>query len=167
MVDDIWLEAAAAVAADADADMRREAAEVYAAEAARTRLLDLRGQLRVQVRCGQVLTGRKADDEPIGAHLVLTSVQQGAGVASVLVVPVDSVVAVDGSTVELRDESEATRPRTLSSWLRERWGDGEVLRILDRTGRTHVGALALVAADHVRLESGRVIALHAVDAWGT
>lgn len=165
MVDEMWLEAAAMVAADVDADLRREAVEVYAAEAARTRIEDLGGAMRVRVRCGHVLAGVADPREPIAEHLVLAASGAGARDHVALVVPTWAVIAVDGSAVALRDEADGPRPRSIGSWLRERWHEGDVLRILDRSGTMHIGPLSMVGADHVRLASGRCIALRAVDAW--
>lgn len=165
MVDEVWLEAASVVASDADADLRMEAADVYAAEAARTRLVDLSGPLRVQLRSGQVLTGRAVDDESIADHLVLGASHTDARDRVTVVIPTRAVVLIDGSAVALRQEEHGIGPRSIASWLRERWHEGDVLRILDRSGATHLGALSLVGADYVRLESGRCLAIHAVDAW--
>lgn len=165
--DDLWLEAAAAIHAEADADLRADAAEVFAAEAARTHLVDLRGSLRIQLRSGAVVRGRaSAGSERIDGHLSLTDAAASGGGAAepVLLVPVEAVVVIDDSESALPSESPS-RPRSLGSWLRDRWSQGEVVRILDRCGATHVGVVTFVGADHVRLDSMRRIAYRAVDAW--
>lgn len=169
MVDEVWLEAAAAVSADDAAEVRADAAELFAAEAARTRLVDLRGSVRIRVRCGETLQGIVTTDDPVDAHVMLTSAPSpgtfDGGRTRCLLVPTDAVLQIDGSSIDLRQEAVTRVPRTIGSWLRERWSDGEVVRILDRSGVVQTGAVTFVGADHVRLDSGRCVAWSAVDAW--
>ena len=171
MVDEVWLEAAAAVSADAAAELRADAAEVFAAEAARTRLVDLRGSVRIRLRCGESVEGTVVTDDPVDARLVLTAAPSSGslegGRPRCLLVPTDAVLQIDGSSIALRQEAVTRVPRTLGSWLRERWADGDVVRVLDRSGVVQTGALTFVGADHVRLDSGRCVAWAAVDAWST
>ena len=164
MVDRVWLEAAAAVSAHRDAELRADAAEVFASEAARIRLVDLHGPLAIRVRCGQVLRGQRDDQEPVDGHLSLRP-DPGTSPRQILLVPSRAVISIEGSVMDLRPELDADRGRSLASWLRERWQDGEVLRILDRSGLVHAGPVEAVGADHVRLTSSQCIAYDAVDAW--
>lgn len=161
MSDDVWLEAASRVRAEVDDELRDEAREVFHAEAARVRVPDLRGDVRVTVRCGQVLAGPIAR-ERVDGHLVLAD-PDGRGI----VIPVGSIVRIEGARPALRDEGEGREP-TIGSWLRERWLAAESLRVLDRLGCWHVGAVAFVGADHVRLGSSTgdvTIIAASVDAW--
>lgn len=163
MSDDLWLEAAAAIHAETDAELRADAAELFAVEAARTRLIDLRGSLRIHLRSGQVVAGcASAETERIEGHLSLTP--EGRTTEQVLLVPLEAVVHIDGSESALASET-SSRGRSLGSWLRDRWAEGEVVRIIDRCGATHVGVVTFVGADHVRLDAMRCVAFHAVDAW--
>lgn len=161
MSDDMWLEAASRVHAEVDDELRDEAREVFHAEAARVRVPDLRGDVRITVRCGQVLAGRIAR-ERVDGHLVLAH-PDGLGI----VIPIGAVVRIEGARPALRDES-AGRVPSIGAWLRQRWMAGESVRALDRLGGWHVGAVAFVGADHVRVgsTSGEVtIPAAAVDAW--
>lgn len=163
-MEEIWLEAVSAVAADADADLRAEAAEVFAAEAARIRLVDLHGRVRITLRCGQVVAGLLDGDEPIGGHLVVCA-DGSETVGQRWLIPTNAVVHLDGSRIDLRPELSPPAPRSIGSWLRERWLDGDAISVLDRSAVRHTGSITLVGADHVRLASSRCIPFHAVDAW--
>lgn len=166
LMDEVWLEALATVAAEADAELRADAAEVFAAEAARIRLGDVRGPVRITLRSGRSVTGTVETAEPVDGHLVLASADPPAGASHQLLVPVGAVVILDGSRIDLRVEAPGERARSIGSWLRDQWSEGGVLRVLDRTGALHVGPVALVGADHVRLAPSRCIPFRAVDAWG-
>jgi hypothetical protein len=156
----VWLEAAAGIQSGLDADLRAEAFEVYVAEAARMRMQDRVGTVRLSLRCGHAIEGEITGDDAIGAHLRLRD-DSGRH----LVVPVGSITRMSGSRPGPRIEGG---DRTVTSWLRERWAVGDLLRLLTRDGTWIVGALTHVGADHVDVVVGgetTTVPLEAVDAW--
>ncbi len=141
MDDPLWLEAAARVAAGLDDDTRAEAAEVYAAEAARCRLADRTGQVLLRLQGGHVVQGRLVPDEPIADHLVVDAGRWA-------LVPVRAVLSSTGSRPALRAEA-GPRDRSAASVLRDLWFEDAVLTVLGTDGATHRGSLCFVGADHV------------------
>jgi hypothetical protein len=160
----LWHEAAAGVQASVDADLREEAFEVFVAEAARCRLVDRVGTARVTLRSGVTVEGVLVPgcDDALDGHLALRRADGG-----VLHVTVPSVLQVTGSGPALRVE-DGRLPRSLASWLRECWSAGEVIRLIDGSGRWATGRLAYVGADHVELADGAdraVVPVQCVEAW--
>ena len=87
--------------------------------------------------------------------------------AGILHVPVSAVLRVTGSGTALRVE-EGRLPRSLASWLRECWSTGEVIRLIDGSGRWVAGRLEYVGADHVEVADGAgrtIVPVHCVEAW--
>jgi len=161
--DGVWLEAGAAAQAAADTELRLDAFEVYQAEAARSRLADRIGWATVTLLCGAVLVGevgRGQSPAPEGTLLVRRSD------GSVLVVPVNAVAGVVGSSAGLRDEGE--RPVSLASLLRECWATQAPVRLLLPDGQWTAGIIVFVGADHVELhqeDQNVAIPYAAVQAW--
>jgi 3',5'-cyclic AMP phosphodiesterase CpdA len=161
----MWLEAAAGLQSELDADVRTEAFEVFVAEAARVRIEDRRGPARLVVRSGVVLTGDLADaGQDALAGLLELLLDSGRR----LLVPIDALVTMTGAPVRLQvDEPAGIRP-TLASRLREAWQLGEQVRVLLSDGRWLSGPIVLVGSDHVELGAGlqsAIIPFGAVDAW--
>ena len=160
--DRLLIEAAAAVQADADAEVRAEAHEVYVAEASRCRLADRAGPVRLRLACGITLQG---DLEPGASVGGLLSVREPDG-RQVLVAPGTIAYAV-GSHAVLRDEDASGEP-TLGGWLRESWADGEPVRALGGDGGWHSGPVTFVGADHAVLDAASgpvVLPWRSVQAW--
>jgi hypothetical protein len=162
---DVWLEAAAAAQAGIDEDLRDEAYELFVAEASRCRLEDRGGRVRVQLRSGHVVEGELSRAAAVSAHLVLVTFADRE-----LVLPVHAVLALAGSRPRLRVEPAPKPPRvtSITSWLRESWAAGDLLRVLDVRGTWRTGRLVLVGADHVELEEAGtrlVLPLTSVEAW--
>lgn len=161
MTDELWLEASAHVQSDDEADLRAEAAEVFLAEAARTRLEDHAGPVRITLRSGRVIDGQLVADDPVAGHLCVADADGGQ-----TRVPIGAIDHVTGSHPALRDEVRVAR--TLTSWLRDCWRLGDAIAVLNRSGRWHRGTIDFVGADHVVLlaDGGTVtIPFPAVDAW--
>lgn len=138
---------------------RDGAAEVLAAEAARSRLGDRAGPARVWLRCGQVLSGVLGGAPPAEDALLLRT-DLGE-----IVVPEHALVCVIGGRPGLRDEDG--RPPRLSQLLREAWTAGGSVRVLVRDGGWVAGPVAWVGADHAVLDGAEPIAVPfaAADAW--
>lgn len=164
MIDDpLWLEAAAAVQSDLDAEVRAEAHDLYTVEASRSRLEDRVGDARILLRCGISFDGRIAP-ERVAGHLVI---DRPGGLR--VVVPVPAIVTVVGSVPGMRAEGEP-EPPGIGSWLREAWAAGDVVHALDGAGVWWVGPLAFVGADHVEVDvRGRRVLLPwaTVESWAT
>lgn len=151
--------------ADADAEVREDAFELFMAEAARMRLTERAGDARVALRSGAVLTGELSAPgaDAVGRHLHLVD---SAG-RSVLV-SVDAVTAIIGASAALREESTGHLARSLASRLRECWAAGSRLRVLLCDGRWIEGGIVLVASDHLELIVGGdrwVVPFAASEAW--
>ncbi len=162
--DGLWQEAAAAVQSSLDRDLRDEAYEVFVAEAARCRLVDRVGRVRVSLRCGVTVAGvlEPGSVDAIDGHLPVRQTDGGG-----LHVPVSAILAVTGSRPTLRVE-DARSPQSLSSWLRECWSAGQPIRLIDGSGRWVAGRLDYVGADHVEIASSAdrtVVPLLCVEAW--
>lgn len=145
MDDAVWLEALARVRSDEDVETRLEAREVFLAEAARCRLVDRLGRVRVQVRGGHQVEGALTRDPRVADHLVIEG-------RCWSLVPVGAVVVLAGSRPGLRPEPPEGE-RSVGSVLRDMWVVGASLRALCSDGGTHVGSLAFVGADHVDLRT--------------
>lgn len=162
--DEQWRELAAALAAERDAEVRDEAHEVFLAEAARLRLLDRSGPVRLLLRCGQVVDGSlDAGCGPLIAdHL---TVHESGG--RILYVASTAVVSVTGSQPGLRREREIAG-RTVPGWLRDAWQADQWVAALTCDRRWVSGRPVRVGADHVDLaQNGEVVTvgLSAVEAW--
>jgi hypothetical protein len=136
-----------------------DAADVLAAEAARSRLGDRTGPARVWLRCGQVLAGVLGGAPPVEDALALTTD------LGVVVVPTRAVVCVIGGQPGLRDEAD--RPGRLSRGLREAWSAAGSVRVLLRDGGWVAGPVTWVGADHAVLGGTEPVAVPfaAADAW--
>ena len=162
--DDMWLDAAAGVQSDVDADLRAEAFEVFVAEAARSRLVDRTGDISVRVRSGSALRGRAFEAgfvARVDGHLVLITADRRA-----MLVPVGAVVTLTGASGSLRDEGAPAR--SLASVLRDCWHAGDVVRVLCADGRWLSGRLTVVAADHADLagaDGATTVAYAGAEAW--
>lgn len=163
----LWAEAESIVQAEADADLVDEAYEVFLIEAARLRLVDRCGAVRLQLRCGIPVEGHLSKDRRVRAHLGLTTT---SGV--VVLVPVHAIAVLEGSSRGLRPEgaSDEASEVTLTSRLREAWRAGAVLRVTCGDGIVRVGVLRWVGADHVELLSASgedtwVVPYDSVEAW--
>jgi hypothetical protein len=160
--DRLLIEAAAAIQADADADVRAEAYEVFVAEASRCRLVDRAGPVRLRLTCGVTLQGTL---DPASSVSGLLSVREPVG-RHVLVDP-EAVAHMVGSHAVLRDEDRPPE-QTLGRWLREAWADGDPVRALDCGGEWHGGPVIFVGADHVGLAAQTgpiVLPWCSVQAW--
>ncbi|MCX6433626.1 MAG: hypothetical protein NTX29_12885 [Actinobacteria bacterium] len=162
--DDPWLEAAAGLQVELDAQVRDEAYEVFVAESARVRMVDRVGEVTLLLRCGQAIEGelRPPDDNSVAGHL---TVVEDSG--RLLLVPDAAVVTMTGSRPGLRSEGRDPA-RTLGSWLREAWQGDDLVAGLLCDGSWINGRVAHVGADHVDLVSGgcsTTIAVIAVEAW--
>jgi hypothetical protein len=142
--------------------VREDAFEFFVTEAARIRLVDRRGVVRLHVRSGAVVTGElSAHDDGECLELVDSS-------GRTVLVPVAAVSSIRGSRTALRDESRSSRPRSLASRLREHWSSGTRLRVLLHSGEWIAGVVTLVAADHVELviaSESCVVPFAAAEAW--
>ena len=161
-----WQDALAIVEREFDDGVLEEAHEVYLAEAARIRLRDRRGHLRLVLRCGADLAGDIGRDDPIADHLVIV----GAGRTHVIAER--AITMVTGSQVHLRgDEPAASIPseRSLASWLREVWIEGCRVEVVTASGSRRTGSVTFVGADHVELSGSDsepvVLPFTAVDVW--
>lgn len=160
--DRLLSDAAALVQAEHDADLRAEAREVFAVEAARCRLADRVGQGRVLLRCGVRLAGAWQPGDRIAGFIAMRD-GDGRG----YLVAEDAVVLVTGTQSALRDES-ACPETTLGHWLRQAWDDGEPVRALDALGDWHAGPVSFVGADHVVIDTDAgpaVLPAGTVQAW--
>jgi hypothetical protein len=158
--DELWLEAAAGLQADLDADLRDEAYEVFVAEAARSRLQDRVGSVRLLLRCGVTLAGLLGGDEAIDGHVRLAEATGWR-----IVVPVGAIATISGGRPGL---GSASAGRTITSWLREAWESGERIGVLIAGGQWRGGRLAYVARDYVDLvvhEAVVTVPLASVEAW--
>jgi hypothetical protein len=157
----LWLEAAASVQSELDAEVRDEAFDVFVAEAGRCRLVDRDGRIRVNLRCGQAIVGVVAPGAWPDSTLAVR-VESG----DLMLICEQAVVTMTGTTPRLR--IEAGLSTSLGSTLREVWGAGHPVRLLLTDGRLLGGTLLFVGADHVDLRSpdGAVtVPFSAVDAW--
>lgn len=158
----LWLEAAARVQVDLDDDLRADARELFVAEAARTRMTDRTGRVRIALRSGAILEGRLlAPFGPDGS----ASLMQSDG--RILHVRCDAVVVMTGARAGLRDE-EASPSTSMAAYLRDAWSAGEVVRALLCDGRWICGRVAFVGADHVDLDvTGELLTIPfgALEAW--
>jgi len=145
MDDPVWLEALARVRSDEDDETRLEAGEVFLAEAARCRIVDRVGRVRVQLRGGHQVDGALAHDPRVAGHLVV----EGRWWS---LVPMEAVVVLAGSRPGLNPE-DPQGERTVGSVLREMWQSDTTVRALSAEGGTHVGPLAFVGADHADLRT--------------
>jgi hypothetical protein len=162
MDEGLWMEAAASLQSELDAQVREEAYEVFVAEASRCRLTDRTGPIRVALRCGRVMTGVVAADADRTAGTIAIRVESGA----LLLLPHEAILHVRGTRPGLRDEVRS-HP-SLASLLRETWSLGTSTRLLLADGRWMGGILEFVGGDHVDLctADGSVsIPFHAVEAW--
>jgi hypothetical protein len=160
--DAVWLEAVAAVQSDIEADVRAEAHEVFMAEAARSRLEDRVGMARILLRCGTWVEGRLGGGERVAGHLVLAGIDDRE-----CVVPIGAVANLLGAAPALRVEGAPGDP-TVTSWLREVVVAGEVMRVLDCSGRWWAGPIAFVGADHVDIDDAEhrvTLPVSSVEAW--
>lgn len=163
----LWAEAESIVQAEADADLVDEAYEVFLAEAARLRLLDRRGAVRMQLRCGVHVEGDLSDMLRVRAHLGVITPSGG-----VVLVATRAIAVLEGSSRGLRSECAADPESevTLTSWLREAWRAGALLRVTCGDGLVRVGVLRWVGADHVELlgaggDDAWVVPCDSVEAW--
>lgn len=159
---DWWQEAASRVLAETAAEVRDEAVEVYLAEVARCRLVDRRGAVRLQLRCGVRFIGHLTGRSVAAGHLDLVT-PHGAEA----LIPAGAVLTLTGARLALRGET-GEREGSLGAWLRESWLAGDLLRVLDAAGRWHAGTVLAVGADHIELtapEGAVVIPFAAVEAW--
>lgn len=166
-MDGHWFEAMSAVQAQVDAELREEAVDLYLAEAARLRLSDRDGPVRIVLRCGVVVRG---DLVARGAPDIQGWLRMVSGADRELLVSCWAIVALRGSAARLRDEDETVRSRSLPSLLREHCATGEPLRALLGDGRWLEGRLVRVAADHVEMQEAAdqgawVLPLSTVEAW--
>lgn len=160
--DRVWLEAAARVQSDLDAEARQEAREVFVAEAARCRLADRVGDVRLTLRCGTAVDGVLVAEEPVAGHLTL---RDASGRHHVI--PAAAVVTMRRSRTALRPEG-ADEATPITQWLREAWAVHEAIRLLDSAGTSRTGVVSFVGADHVELHDSAdsvVIPLAAVEMW--
>lgn len=163
----LWAEAEAIVQAEADADLVDEAYEVFLAEAARLRLADRRGAVRLQLRCGLPVEGALVDDLRVRGHLSVTTASGG-----VVLVATHAIAVLEGSSRGLRVECapDAASDLTLTSWLREAWRAGALVRVTCGDGLVRVGVLRWVGADHAELFGADgvhewVVPYDSVEAW--
>jgi hypothetical protein len=161
---EFWLEAAAGVQAHVDEQVRSEAFEVFQAEAARCRLGDRMGRLRVALRCGSVVTGDAGGfgGAPPPAGTLLVRKVDGRA----LLISVSAVTEVTGSSAGRRREG-GLQP-SLASMLRECWSAQTSVLVLRHDARWTVGRVAFVGADHVELRLANealTIPFSAVEAW--
>jgi hypothetical protein len=160
----IWLEAATAVEAELQAEVVDEAYEVYVAEAARTRVVDHEGAVRLRLRSGALVDGDVVADEPIAEHLrVHLSIAEDA------VVPVAGLVAMCGSGPRLRREGVPDESRSLSALLRSCWLAGVPVRVGTCDGVMWSGTITRVGGDHIELldhlGEGWVLPFVSVECW--
>jgi hypothetical protein len=158
----VWLEAAAGIQAEIDEELRADAREVFVAEAARTRLSDRGGRVRIATRSGGVLVGRLM--APLGPEGTLSLLQSDG---RVLNVACPAIVLVTGVASGLRDESGPST-MTLGAYLRECWAVDDDLRVLASDGRWFTGTVVFVGADHCDLDcAGEVVTVPftAMEAW--
>lgn len=170
----IWWEAAAEVESELAAEVAEEAYEVFVAEAARVRLVDRRGHVRVHLHSGASVAGDLLVDVDMAEHL---AIREASGATSL--VTVSAIVSMRGSHVVLRptDPDGASpgssldqRGTSIGSWLRRIGQEGAVIRVLLRDGVVIVGTVEMVARDHVELvELGSaesvVVPFAAVECW--
>ncbi len=143
--------------------VRDDAFELFTAEAARVRLEDRTGDVRVVLRSGHILIGELSTSELVSGHLELLDTR-----GRHLLVPTAAVSVMHGSSTALRDEAPSGASRSLASRLRETWSAGARLRVLLASGEWLGGVIVLVASDHVELATGGdhcVIPFAAGQAW--
>lgn len=167
--DRLWGEAMAAVQRDLDGDAMEEAHEVYVAEAGRIRLRDRRGAARMRLRGGREVMAVLAEDQGITDWLL--AVDEGG---ATLAVSERAIVWMLGSSCGLRAErddaarSPVPSERSLSSWLRDVWREGLLIRAGLVDGEQVTGTLTLVGADHVEVQTpdgSMTLPFAAVDLW--
>lgn len=161
-----WQDAVAIVERELDDEALEEAHEVYLAEAARTRLRDREGWVRVALRHGAEVGGELGSHDPIAEHLVIVDAGRTQVIAE------RAIVAVSGSQTRLRGEGEPgvfEGGRSLASWLREVWIEGRRVEAMTVTGSRWTGSLTFVGADHIELSGSDrapvVVPFMAVDVW--
>lgn len=151
---------------DLDGQVRADAYELFMAEAARMRLVERSGPARVILRSGVALSGQLVP--PDGPNAVHGLIDLLARDGRRLRVPAEAVVALVGASAALRDEGSSGPPRSIASLLREIWATRGRARTLLRDAGWIEGAIVLVGADHVELESAGerwVVPFAAVDVW--
>lgn len=163
----LWAEAESIVQAEADADLVDEAYEVFLAEAARLRLVDRRGAVRIQLRSGIHIEGDLSDDVRVQAHLGVTTMSGGF-----VLVATRAMAVLEGSSRGLRCEgaSDEEGEATLTAWLREAWRAGALLRVTCGDGIVRMGVLRWVGADHAEFvgadgDHAWVVPYDSVEAW--
>ncbi|MCF8526705.1 MAG: hypothetical protein K9G24_01485 [Candidatus Nanopelagicales bacterium] len=170
----LWWEADAALSAAAGDEVLDEAYEIYVAEAARSRMVDLCGEGTIRLRCGRDVTGTLGALPPVEGHLVVADAS-----AATSLVPLRAVVSMTGTFAHLRNElahdTAHHREQRLTGWLRDAWGTGVLIEILTCDSEVRRGRLAWVGADAVVVESPDpargdaslevVIAHDAVERW--
>ena len=162
--DDPWLEAAASLQSELDAQVRGEAYEVFVAESARGRMADRVGIVSIRTRSGRMLDGelQPSADDRVAGHV---AVRDSAG--RLLLIAEGAVVTMAGSRPGLRPEGHV-RESSLASWLRESWQADDLIEALTGDGRWCTGRVRHVGADHVDLVSDgctTTLAVAAVEAW--
>ncbi|MDI1290493.1 MAG: hypothetical protein PSX37_11165 [bacterium] len=148
---------------DFSEQVRDDAFELFAAEAARVRLEDRTGDVRVVLRSGHILIGELSTSDVVSDHLELLDTR-----GRQLLVSTNAISVMHGSSAALRDEASGGASRSLASRLRETWSAGGRLRVLLASGEWLGGAIVLVASDHVELAIGGypcVIPFAAGQAW--
>ena len=178
----LWWEADAALSAAAKDEVLDEAYEIYVAEAARSRMVDLCGKGTIRLRCGRDVTGTLGALPPVDGHLVVADESAGTSL-----IPLRAVVSMTGTFTHLRNElahdsAHATvddpahrSEQRLARWLRDVWGTGVLIEILTCDGEVRRGRLTWAGADAVVLECADpargdanlevVIAHDAVERW--
>lgn len=153
-----WVEAAAAVQADHDVDVRLEARGLAVAEMAQVTLPERLGalephtQITVHLRNGEHVTGL------VGQCAVDSLVLR---VPEPMVIPAHAITAASPLPRVLHEDSESASRSRILLWrgvMRDLLG--EIVQ-LDAGGVRHTGRLTWVGADHVSVSSARTIA----DEW--
>lgn len=178
----LWWEADAALSAAAKNEVLDEAYEIYVAEAARSRMVDLCGKGTIMLRSGRDVTGTLGALPPVDGHLAVADESAGTSL-----IPLHAVVSMTGTFTQLRNElahdsahdtvdDQAHRSgQRLTGWLRDAWGTGVLIEILTCDGEVRRGRLTWAGADAVVLECADpargdanlevVIAHDAVERW--
>ncbi len=162
VTDSAWLDLTSALTASADEELRGEAADLLAAEAARCRLTDRAGPAVVRLDDGTVVRGTLVPDAVEGWLAV-----EGQQADAQVLVNVSAVVTVVGSRPTLRRD-DGRLPVTIGSWLREAHAASAQLRAVLAGGEVVVGRPTSVGADHAELtDAGRAIVVRtaAVRRW--
>lgn len=164
-IDPRWADLAATLAAASYAEVRAEAGQILAAEAARSRLDERRGPVVLTLVDGQVLRG------VLGRPYVADCLTLLAPDGPDRLVAGWAIGTIEGSVAALRSEAKGEdRDRwTLGSWLRAAQDEGGRVRATVRGGRIGFGHVRFVGADHVQLlaadGTSLVVAWAAVTIW--